>query len=146
MNARSATTFNPSLSKVDDFLGLNDRSIAGSSSHSPQFFAIDFTELQPGQLAVCSMEISDGFTFPPDGRSYLDNENGLDGWQVFESFEEARQQAIQNVIANPKSECAIYDAKGRHVRTIRNGQPVPLEVLLATQPRAPKTWWQVWKS
>jgi hypothetical protein len=109
-------------------------------------FAIDFPELQYGQFAICSMEISDGLAFPPDQQSYLDNENGLNGWQVCESFEEARLLAIENVLAHPKMKCVIYNSEGRQVRSIQNGQPIPLEELLARQPKPPRVWWQVWRS
>jgi hypothetical protein len=109
------------------------------------FAAIDLPELHYGQFALCSLEISDGLALASDRQSFQDSEDGGDGWQVFESFEEARQQAIENVIGNPFTECMIYDADGRQVHTIRNGQPVPLEVLLAAQPKPQKMWWQVWK-
>ena len=127
--------------KADDCLGLQGAVDFGS----PLFYAIDFPELQYGQFAVCNMEISDGLVLTPDHQHFQDSEDGADGWQVLDSFEAARQQAIENVTANPSRECVIYDADGRQVHAIRNGQPVPLEVLLASQPKPPKTWWQVWK-
>jgi len=142
MSARSSIIENTTyLHQEDNPVALCEKVEAGS----PQFYAIDFPELQTGQFAVCRMEISDGFIFPPDGRSYLDNENGQDGWQVCASFEEARQQAIQNVTADPASECAIYDSSGQLMRVIQNGQPIPLEELLARLPGSSKAWWQVWK-
>ncbi len=140
MNIRS-TANHLSNPQADDCLGL----LGSVDIGSPLFYAIDFPELQPGQFAVCSLETSDGLTFPPDRQSYLDNENGSNGWQVFASFESARQQAIQNVLANPSAECVIYNAEGQQVHALRNGQSTPLQMLLASQPKPPRLWWQVWK-
>jgi len=138
MTARSTSHLTPQ--RADDCLGLPGAVEAGS----PLFYAIDFPELQYGQFAVCSMEISDGNPLLPDGQSYLDNEDGRGCWQVAGSFEEARQLAITNVVADPAIECVIYNADGRLMHVIRNGQPIPLHTLLASRSR-PKAWWQIWK-
>jgi hypothetical protein len=137
----SSTSNTTYLQKADDCLGLLGTVEIGS----PMFYAIDFPELQYGQFAVCSMEISDGITLPPDSQSHLDNENGIDCWQVADSYEEAHKLAIEKVIANPSLECVIYNSDGHQVHAIRNGQPIPLEVLLASRSRGPKNWWQFWK-
>jgi hypothetical protein len=116
------------------------------TSANPQFFALDFPELQCGQYAIFSTELSaDGSPLTPDNQYYLDSEDGNTPWQMFDSFKEARTGAIETVVANPNHQCAIFDASRQHVHTIRNGQPIPLEVLLARQPKSPKNWWQVWK-
>lgn len=90
------------------------------------------------------MEISDGTPFLPDGQSYLDNEDGRGCWQVSDSFEEARRLAIANVVADPATESVIYNADGLLMHVIRNGQPVPLQTLLASRSKS-KAWWQIWK-
>ncbi len=137
----TASSISPTpLQKADDCLGLPGAIEAGS----PLFYAIDFPELQYGQFAVCSMEIAEGNPLLPDGQSYLDNEDGRDSWLVAASFEEARQLAIANVVADPAIECVIYNADGRLMHVIRNGQPVPLPTLLASRP-GHKAWWQIWK-
>jgi hypothetical protein len=124
--------------KADDCLGLHGAVDFGSGL----FYALDFPELHYGQFAICSMEISDGLVLATDHLSFQDSEDGGTRWQVLDSFEAARQQAIEDVTANPFVQCVIYDADGRQVHVVRNGQPVPLEELLASQPKA---WWQVWK-
>lgn len=131
------TTFLP---KADDCLGL----LGVVEIGTPMFYAIDFPQLQYGQFAVCSLEISDGNSLPPDGQDHLDNETGSGPWQIVDSYEEAHKLAVQNVIAKPDTESAIYDSDGRMIHVVRNGQPIPLEVLLASRTR-PKTWWQFWK-
>jgi hypothetical protein len=111
-----------------------------------QYQALDFPELQGGQYAVFRTELSpDGSPLTPENRNYLDSEDGNTPWQVFDSFQEARDRAIETVVANPFDQCAIFDASRQHIHTIRNGQPIPLEVLMAQQPKSPKTWWQIWK-
>ena len=136
----SSTSSTTHLPKADDCLGM----LGAVEIGSPLFYAIDFPEFQYGQFAVCSLEISDGIPLLPDGQSHLDNEDGVDCWQVADSYEEARQLAIKNIVADPSIECVIYNADGHQVHVIRNGQPVPLATLLASRSR-PKPWWQVWK-
>jgi hypothetical protein len=128
-------------SKADDCLGLHGAVDFGSAL----FYALDFPELHYGQFAVCSMEISDGPVLATDHLSFQDSEDGATQWQVLDSFEAARQQAIKDVTADPSMECGIYDADGRLIHVVRNGQPVPLEELLASQPKVPKAWWQMWR-
>jgi hypothetical protein len=137
----SSTSNTTYLQKADDCLGL----LGVVEIGSPMFYAIDFPELQYGQFAVCGMEISDGIPLFPDGQSHLDNEDGLNCWQVADSYEEAHQLAVEKIIADPMLECVIYSSDGRQVQTIRNGQPVPLEKLLASRSKKPKAWWQFWK-
>ena len=112
------------------------------ASGTPQFFAVDFPELKCGQFAVFSTEISDVAVTAP---SYLDCVQEDAQVRIFDSFKDARAYAIEAIVANPSRECVIFDAGRRHVHTLRNGQPIPLEVLLASQPGSPKGWWQIWK-
>jgi hypothetical protein len=111
---------------------------------TPPYQMPDFPELQCGQYAVFRTELlPDGSPLLPDNQYYLDSEDGNSRWRVFDSFEEAHASAIKAVVANPFEQCAIFNDSRQQIHTIRNGQPVPLEVLLAQ--KSPKTWWQVWK-
>jgi hypothetical protein len=131
------TTFLP---KADDCPGL----LGVVEIGTPMFYAIDFPELQFGQFAVCSLEISDDKSCPPDGQKGRASQSDSNFWQVVDSYEAAHQLAVQNVIAKPGTESVIYDSNGRQMHTVRNGQPVPLEVLMAGRTK-PKNWWQFWK-
>jgi hypothetical protein len=134
-------TTKTSLPKADDCLGSRGAVDLGS----PLFYAIDFPELQHGQFAVYTSDIADGPFSGLSNQGQLDNERKIEGWQICSSFEAARQQAHENVTACPTMECDIYDSEGRVIHTVRNGQPIPLEVLLANLPKPAKAWWQVWK-
>ena len=119
-----------------------NKSDSSVASAAPQLFAVEFPELKAGQFAVISTDISDS---APTALGYLDSENGESQVWIFDSFAEARAAAIESVVASPNRECTIFDASRRLVHTLRNGQPIPLEVLLASRAKSPKGWWQIWK-
>ncbi len=116
---------------------LGARAVAASG----MLFAIDFPGLQDGQFAICSIEYSDGNSFS----SASQPEPVAHRWQVIDSYEVAHHLAVQNVIIRPNSECVIYDSEGQQVHAVRNGQPIPLETLLASRAKS-KNWWQFWRA
>lgn len=107
-----------------------------------QFHAVGFPELQAGQYAVCSLGISE---ISVDLQSDLGPANSDSPAWVFHTFSAARAFALQAVVYYPLQQCLIFDANWQHVHTVQNGQPIPLEELLARHPKTPKTWWQIWK-
>ncbi len=131
----ASLTSSPFLtSQPEDALGRH------SASVSYPAHAVDFPKLNPGQFAVVGAEDSgNARKFP----TFLDAPAAQ--IRVFNSFQEARTHAIETIVAHPTWECVILDANRQHVHTIQNGQPIPLEVLLAQQPKSPKAWWQIWK-
>ena len=102
---------------------------------------VNFPKLQPGQFAVGCCEIS---KTPGDFQSFFKAVKGAT-IRNFDSFNEARAYAIETIVTHRFEQCLIFNDRGQHVHTVQNGQPIPLEVLLASQPKSPKAWWQVWK-
>lgn len=133
----ASLTLSPFLiSQPEDTSGLRDASTALISQ------TVNFPQLQPGQFAVGISEVS---KTPGNFQNILEAANDNTPIRIFNSFDEARAYAIETIVARPFHQCLIFDANRQHVHTIQNGQPIPLEELLARQPKPPKAWWQIWK-
>ena len=133
----------PSLTLSPFLVALpEENSGGGQSSVASQFHAVGFPEIQTGQYVVCSLGISKISLDPQDALGPANSD--FPAW-VFESFSAARAFARQAVVYYPLQQCLIFDANWQHVHTVQNGQPIPLEELLARQPGSSKAWWRVWK-
>lgn len=79
---------------------------------------MDCPNLQPGQHAVLTAEVSTGIVLRLDGQR---RQGGFgEAWRVFDSFEAARAFAVAEVTKNPKVEFCIFAEKQSAVQVIRH--------------------------
>ncbi len=73
--------------------------------------------LKENQFAVGKAEYATGHVLTNIGTLFLDSQDINDMYEIFDSYEEARDFAIQKVAMFPKIECWIVNSKGEHILT-----------------------------
>lgn len=69
--------------------------------------------LNENKCSVLIAEVATGHIFKKDLTLFLKEQNESDLFQIFDSFQEAKNFALNFVETNPKFECVIYDWSGK---------------------------------
>lgn len=69
--------------------------------------------LDKNKCSVLIAELATGHIFTKDLTLFLKGENESNLFQIFDSFQEAKEFALDFVSSNPKFECVLYDWSGK---------------------------------
>jgi len=69
---------------------------------------------------------------------------GSEGWQIFDTLEEAGEYARQRMAGQSSGEYKVYDARHQLVKTAALDPPRG-ELRNAGPGNEPKPWWKLWK-
>jgi hypothetical protein len=78
---------------------------------------MEIPKVKSNQFAVAKAQYSSGIIIKKDSSFFLDGENINEVYEVFNSFQEAKDFAIDEVRKNSEIECLILDYEGNHIST-----------------------------
>ena len=79
--------------------------------------------LKEGSCSVLIVENATGIIYKKDLTYFRNGENEDEVYQIFGTFQEAKEYAFTLVAVNPKFECSIFDHAGQHLFTYdENGE------------------------
>lgn len=74
---------------------------------------MDKPKLSQDQYAVGQAELSTGHVLKNDKSLFLTGDNIKDAFEIFNSYDQAKEFGIKKVQTNPEIECYIYDYTGQ---------------------------------
>jgi hypothetical protein len=84
---------------------------------------MDIPYLKDKQFAVGKAELATGHVLRNDDSLYMTGQELNDMYEIFESYDEAKEFSLRKIKAKPEIECWIVDSKGNHVITYdKNGE------------------------
>ena len=74
-------------------------------------------KLEENKCSVLIAELATGHVFKKDLTLFLNGQHENEVFQVFETFQSARNFALDFIAKAPDFECSIFDSKGEYLAT-----------------------------